>query len=172
MPWCCATARLDAPRVDVRILSAVTDSAGGTIVCETDAAPPVRFEWLRNNAPATLNLNAAGDTATDVPPGEYRVVVHDGHGMSYVRSIHMGRASLPTVVGYDVTHATGDTARNGTIVARIEPSTTTTRYLWTTGVVTDTPTLYDVCPGTYSVALLDVQFIHACECAAVYASRI
>ena len=66
----------------------------------------------------------------------------------------MNHMTYPIVNRYTVTHATTDNSRDGYIVAHIENAPENARYLWTNGIITDTPELEDVRTGWYSVTLL------------------
>lgn len=177
--FCCRgePVRRSALTIHTMVTDALTDSVGGTIRCEVSGGvSPVYVEWFQNGGAALLDLDAGRTEATNVPPGTYQIVARDGTQAEVTTRAVVGIAGIPSIVGYDVTHATSDTARDGMIVARTK-NLRCNRFLWTSGVVTTRPELLDVRPGMYTMTPLShdavpILHLHVCEPAVLHASRL
>ena len=184
---CCASPSvLDAEEcplvVNVNTSNAVSDVVGGTIACTVEnSIGSCMYEWkTADGHTALLQLSDDRSEARNVLPGVYLITVTDGADRRVSVQTRVKMIDILTVVGYKVTHATSDTARDGRIEVAIKESreqSCAVEYLWTTGVVTASPLLEDVRPGMYTVTpvtmggKVNVPFIHACEPACVNPSR-
>ena len=167
---------LEPLAMHVNVTNALTSESGGCIECVIqDAKYPVHIEWLHEGASALLTLNDARNRAVDVPPGAYEIVARDAMGRECAAIANVRMEEVPTVLRYDIVHASSDTARDGSIVAHTEHMQAT-QYLWTSGVITNTPQLFDVRPGMYTVTPLRKDglaytFYHASSPAVVHPSK-
>ena len=164
-------------KLNLTCTDAMTPDVGGSIACTVEnGSGNYRFEWFNDGASALLELNAERSQAKNVPAGFYTVIVTDVHTTEVcTTNAEIRLATIQSVVDYTIEHASSDTARDGSIVAHLQ-NISSKRFLWTTGVITDTPQLFDVKPGTYTIAPLStdelpVPFFHACNPAVVYSSR-
>jgi hypothetical protein len=156
----------------VTVTDAISPRLGGCIHCAVyNESPPVKYEWYNEDgSTALLELSDDRSTATNVPPGRYKISARDTR-VCVTRTVDVITISVPTIVNYKVTHASSDTARDGKIVAQIENGDES-HILWTSGVITNDSSLYDVAPGTYTASpLTQKPFIHACPPAVVLATR-
>lgn len=150
----------------------ISDRLGGEIACSVKGAfEPLEYIWS-----PSVQHSESGDTAYNVSPGSYVLTVTDANDQSVRLSIEVEPAAVPAVTSYSVVHATSDTARDGTIVATVRDAPLHCKFLWTSGVVTQTPTLHDVRPGTYTATPLlrdsaPVCFVHDCHPAVVLSGR-
>ena len=154
---------------------AISESLGGTIACVVhDATPPLHIEWSSDDGgSALLALSDDRLRASNVAPGVYRVYVEDADGRTAQCVTEVSLTALPTVVGYRVTHASCDAARDGKIEV-LAHNLRGHKFLWTNGVITVTPELHDASPGLYTATPLHEAapfFIHACAPALVLPSR-
>lgn len=158
------------------VTNALDERTGGVISFKIhDGIAPYSIEWLHDGSAALITLNEDRTIASNVPEGDYIICVTDARGEYVSHNVSVRTTSLPTIYGYCVVHATGDTARDGQLRVLIK-NTDANRFLWTSGVVTQGATLHDVAPGVYTAAPLGdegiaVQFVHACEPAVVAPSR-
>lgn len=158
------------------VSDALSATNGGEVRVHIDerAALPVQIDWLRNGATALLELSPDRRRAIQIPPGVYEIVVTDRLQREAVCTVTVQLLDIPAVIGYDVTHATSDFARDGFIRVRTR-NAGAPRFLWSNGVITTTPELYDVQPGVYLAAPLlekdDPVFTHECRPAIVHPSR-
>lgn len=156
--------------VDVNVTSALSSEVGGTI--EVKSNHTCDCEWRKNGNAALLQLSANRMKATNVPTGDYEILCKSGAGEKLVHA-RVERLPILCVDSYVVQHASNDLARDGQIEAVVKHAENADiAFLWTTGIVTETPTLYDVRPGTYSVTIvsqnkLAMPFYHACNPAIV-----
>lgn len=163
-------------RDTIGLVCTVSDAAsyalGGEIRVQIhDAVHPIQINWFQNGAAALLQLSPDRRRATNVPPGVYNVIVTDDMDSEASCTVTVQLLDIPAVIGYDVTHATGDTARDGSIRVRTR-GTNRSRFLWSNGVISATNELNDVAPGIYVAAPLDEHvFLHECHVASVKPSR-
>ena len=151
----------------------------GSIRCTiSEGSGQYQIHWLETSTmqSALLSLNDERLCASGVRPGDYTVSVKDVvTGAVAENNIILEVLDIPSVVGYDVTNASSDTARDGSIVARLH-NLTCTRFLWTTGVITALPELNDVRPGVYTVTPMSddsipLSFMHLSPPAVIQAFR-
>lgn len=158
------------------IENALDHHSGGSIQCIVqNGLPPYHIDWKQEGSAALIQLTPDRLKAINVPIGSYEISVQDSTGNRVEREVTVGVLFSPRISGYSVLDATGDTARDGKIVARVE-NMPKSKFLWTSGVITEGPTLYDVRPGIYSAVPISeygetIQFIHASEPARVGSSR-
>lgn len=166
----------------ISLVCSVSDApsvaAGGEVRVDIrDARPPVQIAWLQDEAAALLKLSPDRCTAYCVPPGVYNVVVTDSLEREAQCVVTVRLITLTAVVGYDVTHATGDSARDGHLRVITRGASPQQRFLWSSGVITSTPELHDVRPGIYvAVPIGDdgaarAAFLHECAPAVIHPSR-
>ena len=179
----CGRAEIDSSfGIQLTVADAPNADIGGRIECHfTGETQPIHVEWisLETECAALLTLNDDRTVASKVPPGQYRVVAVDHVGSRAIGLATVRTESTPCVVGYDVVHATSDTARDGSITAVIErlDASSEIRYLWTNGVVTCEPSLQDARPGLYVVTpmyadgVVAMPFQHTCVPAQVRPTR-
>ena len=158
--------------INVVITDVIASNIGGSIQCIPDGGrSPYTFAWLQNRQPVNLKFSYDQSKAVDVQPGEYEIMVTDATGRSEMVRVSVRTHCIPTVVAYEVQHASNDFARDGRIVATVQNTSSETQYLWSTGVVTPEPVLEDVRPGLYTVTPFhlvrseqsDTPTIHACQ---------
>lgn len=155
------------------VSDAVSAAVGGEIRLQIDGAiGAVAIEWMQNGQAALLQLSADRRRAANVPPGYYVVTVTDATDTEASCVVVVQLVDILAITGYEVRHASGDTARDGRIRAHLRGGTAS-RFLWSNGVTTTTPELHDVSPGKYVVAPLceDHTFLHECAPAVVLPSR-
>jgi hypothetical protein len=139
--------------VTIETSPAFTSDFGGKI--RLNCPNYFKCEWRQHGNAALLQLSEDRKLATNVPPG------------TYTMQATVDEINVPKIVKYNVTHATSDCSRDGTI--EVETSNIdypNVKYLWSTGVITEEPLLLDVSPGMYSVTLvseenLPIPFFHA-----------
>lgn len=180
---CSGRASVAAPfALQVSVTDAASHDSGGRVECYAmGGVPPIQYEWtnMQSGASALVKLNHDRTIATEVEIGKYEIVAIDASRQRAVIHAEVRLQKLPCVVSYVVTDATSDTARDGTIVAKIErlDARANVLFLWSSGVLTATPELQDVRPGVYTVApvfedgIVPLPFLHASPIATVQPSR-
>ena len=163
----------DPMHLTVRTTDAVPGVCTGSIECHASGA--TSYEWFRDGAPARLALDDAGTHAADVEPGVYEIVARAPTGATVRAQTTVQTVDIPCIDGYDVTHASNDAARDGSIVVRGR-NLDRCEFLWTNGVFTTGPVLHDVRPGTYVATPLRDRLgvathVHASAPAIVLMSR-
>lgn len=147
---------------------------GASVQCFVhNAVAPMHIEWMHGNESALVELSSDRTRAFNVRPGSYSITVHDSEDRSGTCFVNVQLSTFPVITGYNVTHATCDSARDGQIEV-IARNLHGHRFLWNNGVTTVTPVLYDVSPGNYTATPLcedDPCFIHNCGPAIVRPSR-
>lgn len=172
----CIPSRTTPQETTLGLVCTVSDAVSHTIGGEVrlsicDAKPPVQIEWLQNGSAALLQLSPDRRRASNVPPGIYTVVVTDQMENEASSTVTVQLLNIPSIVGYDVIHASGDTARDGTIRVRTR-NLSAGRFLWSNGVITASHEILDVSPGVYAAIPLDESaFLHECQAAVVKPSR-
>lgn len=140
------------------IVSSAVAETGGEITCYANGIPPYTIECFLDDQPVEFE----DMTAKHLAPGQYTIHITDAQGRSYSMLVDVESSKHPTVVKYIVEPASSDLARDGTIRAVVE-NMPDCEFLWTTGVVTQRPILYDVAPGMYSITpLCNDVVLHAC----------
>lgn len=166
---------LDAPNV---IATSSRDNDGELLVIpQKDARRPVRAIW---KGPHGI-VRQSHDTlrATHLLPGVYSVHITDARGYtSGVVNASVDAFEIPTIVGYHVKHASGDTSRDGTVAAECNHLSDAEHaiFWWTNGAKTRGRELIGVPPGQYAALLIEVndrsvQCLHACSPATVNVSQ-
>jgi hypothetical protein len=133
----------------------------------------MQIDWMCGGESALLSLSIDRSCAENVAPGVYTIRVEDAEFRvgECVVEVHM--TNIPIIIGYRITHASCDRARDGKIEVLFR-NLRGNKFLWTNGVVTVTPELQDVAPGKYTATPLyddNPYFIHACDPAVVLPSR-
>ena len=160
-------------KINVHITPAFSHDIGGIIELKCDI--PVNCEWRQNNNAALVNLSADRMKATNVAAGEYEIYCSTyEHGTeTIIVSAKVPKLQICVIDTYKITHASSDHARDGKIEAVISNlEVNNTKYLWTSGIITDEPVLHDVQPGYYAVTLISedrfpIAFYHGCGIARV-----
>ena len=161
------------------IVCSVSDAAsvsmGGEVRVQIGkAAQPVNIEWYQNNETALLQLSNDRRRAYSVPPGVYEIIVTDALQREASCTVTVQLLHVPAIVGYEVIHASGDTARDGFIRVHSRGMASTQKFIWSSGVITSGPDLHDVQPGIYVASPMfetDPLFLHECPPATVHPSR-
>ena len=149
------------------VTPALFEEQGGSIEILSLSSARCRIEWTRGGMAADLKLSEDGHRATKVPIGDYELILTDAYVQERIQISMKKVCEILSVVSYDVINATSDMARDGKVVANLENLPRTgMQYMWTSGVVTTEPILYDVRPGMYSVTPIKnghfITHIHAC----------
>lgn len=172
--FCCSSKKgsniYENLNVNITLTPALSETIGGSICCE--CANAFRYEWKQNGSTALLELSSDRSCAFNVPSGNYQIEIYDINNYCIISNVTMYTANIPRVVDYHVEHASSDVARDGKIQVITEDLTEACKYLWTTGVITETNELHDVMPGTYAVTLISnecvpILFYHTCNPAIV-----
>lgn len=167
----CTASKASSLHVNVVTSPAFSNEVGGKIQISSNI--PIQCDWLNDGHSALLQLSSDRMQATNVPCGLYQVVCTAANGERCTISVNVDKLSLPKVERYNVKHATNDSARDGQIEVIVSNlNTDNVRYLWTSGVITEEPAIYDVRPGIYCVNLLSkdkipLSFHHVCHPAIV-----
>lgn len=139
----------DLSPIIVQVVPAISSESFGSITCAP--SKDTSYEWSDMNEEAEFSEN--GDQVNSVRPGAYSVLAHLPEGKVEIQ-VTMSHVTYAVVNRYTVTNATTDNSRDGHITAHIENAPENARYLWTNGIITNTPELEDVRMGWYSVMLL------------------
>ena len=156
--------------INVHTIPAMSGEIGGEIKIDCDKN--IICEWRNNGNTALLELSDDRKKASNVPPGEYQIIC-TSQNETITTQVFVEQLKIPRVEEYVVEHATADNSRDGKIrvlIANIDMRNV--QYLWTTGIVTDEPILYNVRPGMYAVTLvsdeqLPILFYHTIKPAVV-----
>lgn len=157
--------------INIHTTPAFSNDFGGEIKIDCDSN--INCDWRQNGSAALLQLSSDRKYAQNVPPGTYEIICTNNQGESLTSYVEVKKLNIPNVSKYTVHHATSDNSRDGKIeveVAHIHDPNI--NYLWTTGVITEEPILYDVKPGIYAVTLisqnkLPILFYHGIKPAVV-----
>ena len=156
----CATSKPDNHRLSINVETthAFSDQIGGEI--KIQATKDVRCEWTQNGNAALVQLSTDRKYAKHVLPGIYNIECVSAEGEVVNTDVEIKRIPIPCVSRYVVQHTTHDLSRDGQVTAEIENlNAANVRFLWTSGIVTDTPVLRDVRAGLYSVTPLSKEKI-------------
>ena len=166
--------------VSARTTPAFSNDIGGTIKIESRLETKlISCEWCHNGNAALLELSPNRTRAYNVPSGLYEIQCTLENKPPVALKVEVQQLAIPTLQNYIVTHASGDMCRDGAIEAEfVNLNEQSVQYLWTSGVRTERPVLYDVQPGVYAVTLLSshsthlaVPFYHNSQLAVVDASK-
>ena len=156
------------------VTEAISENNGGTITCTPIGVEPIRYTWSDAwQKPVDLQLDTTKSEATNVPPGDYHITAEDALGREACVKVRIKQCQIPVVIGYQTEGATTEVSRDGKVTALIAPSINNVKYLWTSGAVTNEPTLPDARCGQYCVTLISeydqqpIIFIHAAKPAIV-----
>lgn len=144
-----------APRDDsliVQTCPAISDDVGGKISISCQS--PITCFCSDISFYNTTKYNAY---ASNVSMGTYTVdVLFDASRTKRQLSVRIDVFDMICVLSYDVTDASSDLTRDGSVKANIinMDQYDGLEFLWTSGVVTDTPILHDVPPGIYAVSVV------------------
>tara|TARA_B100000945_G_scaffold319442_1_gene326653 strand:- start:4048 stop:4599 length:552 start_codon:yes stop_codon:yes gene_type:complete len=157
--------------VNVCVTPVFSSQIGGTIELFSDQ--DIGCDWRKGNNTALVNLSHDRMKATNVQEGKYDI--HCTSLLSGEKKIvhaNVKRLELAIIDSYKVTHASNDMARDGVIEAYISHIDINSKFLWTSGVITNEPILHDVSPGIYCVTVISndkvpIPFYHGCSPAIV-----
>jgi hypothetical protein len=163
----CASSQQASSRfnINVHTTPALSKELGGEICIECDNN--ITCEWRQNGNTALLDLSNDRKKATNVPPGAYELFCTSQSGECVRTIAKVKEVIIPCIAKYTIEHASADYARDGKVTVEVTNiNTEDIRYLWTTGIITDDPVLYDAKPGMYAVTLLSkeklpVPFYHS-----------
>ena len=168
----CALSKIETLEIDVSITPAFSNEIGGEIAILTQF--PITCEWRQNNNTALLNLSNDRLTAKNVKPGVYQILCCNSKGERKTITAEVKKIPILIIDCYDITDASNDMARDGVITAKISNinNVKNIQYLWTSGVITTEPILYDVSPGTYCISIIScdkipIGYYHGCSPAIV-----
>lgn len=151
----------------------IVPDENGTVSCIPGCViqPPLHVEWKIDGHivnPEEIGVDASGLCARHVPPTRAcTVAVRSSTGLVGEATVRVQAAELPVVTGYECTNASSAHARDGRVVAQVMRAPDKCLFLWTSGIVTQTPVLTRAPPGTYAVTLMTVHrdavpSVHAC----------
>ena len=160
----------DMLQMHTTVTEAISDGNGGVITCTPIGVEPISFSWTDAwHKPVNLELDKTHSEAKNVPPGDYHISATDATGREACVKVRIKQSLMPVVIGYQTVNASTEVARDGKVTAVIVPNVPNIKYLWTTGAITDEPTLLDARCGKYCVTLLSengenpILFIHAAK---------
>jgi hypothetical protein len=121
----------------------------GRIVCRPMGSHPINLEWSGPDGEVETNEN--GTEASNIRPGTYRIVATDATESRAEVTLDVESVLVDTAMieGYEVTHASTSSSRDGSVRA-VGEGLEGTRLLWTHGTETVGPDLVDVPCGTYA----------------------
>lgn len=134
---------------------------------------PIRFEW---GGADDLTLDASMSEASNVAPGRYRVRATDANGDRADVSVDVKPmfSNALVVTQYNVRPASTRFSRDGEVEAVCSGVSSSMRFIWTSGIETDTPRITDVPCGSYSLVAISTSpsesapvTVHRCAPASV-----
>lgn len=127
----------------------------GSISCRPMGLEPIQFEW---SGGGDFNLDASMSEATNVSVGRYRVRAKDANGdrADVLVDVQPIFEDAVVVAEYRVRPASTRFSRDGEVEVIGSGFTASTRFLWTSGVETETPRLTDVPCGSYAVVAVSM----------------
>lgn len=159
--------------VETVICHAFSSDVGGRI--ELVSNQTIATDWKQDNKTALINLSNDRMIAENVPVGKYKITCQStvSNEFKYI-DVEIIDMQIPKIKKYTTTNASSDLSKDGTIEVELEniENRNNIQFLWTTGVITEEPKLYDVLPGTYCVNLISkdkvpILFYHTCSPAIV-----
>ena len=136
-------------QMHVVVTQPLTASDTGTISCRPMGMEPIHFAWT----PA-VQTDSSGSEADNVGPGRYRVRAVDANGdaAEAIVDVEPRYEDVVHVREYRVCHATTSASRDGSVEALGDGlNSPGIRFLWTNGMTTDAPRIFDVPRGTYAL---------------------
>lgn len=129
--------------------SSCTANTGSVVVSVAGGTGPYTYSWLPGTVSSVTN------TATNLSPGSYTLTTSDANGCSDTKIFSIGTINGP-VITYSQTNITCTSSgvcdgSIGVVINNGTPGYTTT---WSTGV-TGTTSISALCPGSYSVLVVD-----------------
>lgn len=164
---------LDNLNVETIICHAFSSDVGGRI--ELVSNQTITTDWKQDNKTALINLSNDRMTAENVSVGKYNITCQSAisNEIKYIE-VEIIDIKIPKIKRYTTSDASSDLSKDGTIEVEIENiyDKNNIQFLWTTGVITEEPKLYDVLPGVYCVNLISkdkvpILFYHTCSPATV-----
>lgn len=115
---------------------------------------------------ASTNTIHLSDVPIELKPGKYEI--RTKHTTTYA---NVKESQTPRIENYDVQHASSDLSRDGVIQATVRFAPEDAKFLWSNGVVTNEPVLYDVSEGLYAMTVFSTRqklaCLHDCDPATV-----
>lgn len=157
-----------AATTQVVVTDALTERHAGTVTIHARGATAAT--WRREEGGAVVDDDPSFEwedartrlCAKRVPPGRYRTRLHFAEEASQAEEdvpVCVESMRLPAVLGYTTRAASSASARDGRVEAHVlaggGSTASTIAYLWTTGLLTQTPVLERAGPGRYAVTLVD-----------------
>ena len=140
--------------INVHITPAVGNIGGNIHISSSKKITHVEWQREDNQPLPTDCIDSENTTANNLPASIYKITVHYGKQHKKLTAI-VTQIQLPVITRYVITHATTDFSRDGKITAFLEYTPQKCWFLWTTGVITEEPTLKNVLPGSYTVCPFD-----------------
>lgn len=142
-----------APQLHVLVTRPLTEHACGSVECVVVGDAAETYAWLD----ASGAVVGTQPSLEDAPAGTYTVRVTTAGGAHAEATTTLTGCfdDVVVVTGYRATACSSSYARDGGVEAcghNLDDERV--RFLWTSGVVTNAPTLRDVPVGTYAVALV------------------
>ena len=144
------------------------DGCAGRISVRPVGRHPVVLHWSGPGG-RTVQVDDSGTEAYGVTAGKYHVTADDEDGARGAITLDVAPAHPDALVvrEYNVTHASSRYARDGAVEAVGTHLERARGFLWTHGVETHEPALYDVPCGRYAVHALEGAVVHLCPPARV-----
>ena len=144
------------------------DGCAGRISVRPVGRHPVVLHWSGPGG-RTVQVDDSGTEAYGVTAGKYHVTADDEDGARGAITLDVAPAHPDALVvrEYNVTHASARYARDGAVEAVGTHRERARGFLWTHGVETHEPALYDVPCGRYAVHALEGAVVHLCPPARV-----
>ena len=135
------------------VVQPLTQQDRGTISCRPMGLEPIQFEWSGGNE---LMFDASMSEASNVAPGRYRVRATDANGdrADVIVDVEPMLTDAVVVTRYNVRPASTRFSRDGGVEAMGSGFSSSMRFLWTSGIETDTPRLTDVPCGAYAIVAI------------------
>lgn len=127
---------------------------------------PVSFTWSSTSG-HDVQLDATGSEAYGLRPGRYSVVISDASNAQETMEFAIQPILSAAIMleEYTTTPATTSASRDGAVEAHGPGLEGWKKFIWSNGVLTDTPRLMDVPVGTYAICPLPIRnsvpsFVH------------
>lgn len=136
--------------MNVVVTPPLTAGERGSISCRPVGEEPITLDW----SGSSVTLDESGCEASEVSVGRYciRAIDSNGDRADAIVDVEPSFENAIVVNEYVVTPPNTRHSRDGEVVAVCSGADgANVRFLWTTGVETDTPRLSDVSCGTYAI---------------------
>lgn len=143
----------DRRRPALQILSLTQSTCGFTdgsaSVSVSSGQAPYQFSWSHSTA-------VSGNTATNLPAGNYSVTITDANGCSDAISINISDSQGPQAVISQSTDAIC-TPDNGSMSVAVASGSAPYQFAWSHNPALNASTIVGLSPGNYSVTITDVN---------------